>query len=120
MNPGTGIDRQGTVVRAGFTQQSAALPVAVRTSEPTVIPPTITFEAHPQYTAEAAQAHVQGTVVVRVCFTAAGTVRVLGVVQGLPFGLTEQALRVVESIRFVPGPRDFDTNVRVTFQLAGE
>jgi TonB family protein len=67
--------------------------------------------------------HVQGDVVLRVTFTAAGQVLVQGVVHSLGHGLDEEARRVAEQIRFRPATRngqavDTTTNITITFQLA--
>jgi TonB family protein len=76
-----------------------------------------------QYTNEARQLKVQGDVVLRVTFTAAGQVLVQGVVHGLGHGLDEEARRVAAQIRFRPATRngqavDMTTNITITFQLA--
>jgi TonB family protein len=76
-----------------------------------------------QYTAEARQLRVQGDVVLRVTFTAAGQVIIQGVVHGLGHGLDEEARRVAQLIRFRPATRngqavDLTTNITITFQLA--
>jgi TonB family protein len=76
-----------------------------------------------QYTSEAKQLKVQGDVILRVTFTAAGHVVVEGVVHGLGHGLDEEARRVAEQIRFHPATRngqavDLTTNITITFQLA--
>jgi TonB family protein len=76
-----------------------------------------------QYTSEAKQLKVQGDVVLRVTFTAAGRVVVQGVVHGLGHGLDEEARRVAQLIRYRPATRngqavDLTTNITITFQLA--
>lgn len=76
-----------------------------------------------QYTPEARQLKVQGDVILRVTFTAAGRVIVDGVVHSLGHGLDEEARRVAEQIRFRPATRngqavDLTTNITITFQLA--
>jgi TonB family protein len=76
-----------------------------------------------QYTAEARQLKVQGDVILRVTFTAAGRVVIDGVVRGLGHGLDEEARRVAQQIRFRPATRngqavDLTTNITITFQLA--
>ncbi len=76
-----------------------------------------------QYTSEARALHVQGDVVLRVTFTAAGQVLIQGVVHGLGHGLDEEARRVAQQIRFHPATRngqavDLTTNITITFQLA--
>jgi TonB family protein len=76
-----------------------------------------------QYTAEAKQLKVQGDVVLRVTFTAAGQVVVQSVVHSLGHGLDEEARRVAQQIRFRPATRngqavDMTTNITISFQLA--
>ncbi len=76
-----------------------------------------------QYTSEARQLKVQGDVILRVTFTAAGRVVVNGIVRGLGHGLDEEAQRVAQQIRFRPATRngqavDLTTNITITFQLA--
>ncbi len=76
-----------------------------------------------QYTSEARQLKVQGDVILRVTFTAAGRVVVDGIVRGLGHGLDEEAQRVAQLIRFRPATRngqavDLTTNITITFQLA--
>ena len=86
-------------------------------------PVVITAKPEPVYTAEARQLQVQGEVVVRVVFTAAGRVQVVAVQQGLGHGLDEAAVRAVEQMQFKPARRDgqpVDTTatLHVMFQLA--
>lgn len=76
-----------------------------------------------QYTSEAKQMKVQGDVILRVTFTAAGHVVIQGLVHGLGHGLDEEARRVAAQIRFRPATRngqavDLTTNITITFQLA--
>jgi TonB family protein len=76
-----------------------------------------------QYTSEARELKIQGDVVLRVTFTAAGQVVVQGVTRGLGHGLDEEARRVAQQIRFRPAtkngqPVDSTTNITITFQLA--
>jgi TonB family protein len=76
-----------------------------------------------QYTAEARQLRVQGDVVLKVTFLAAGHVVVQSVVHGLGHGLDEEARRVAQQIRFHPATRngqavDTTANITITFQLA--
>ena len=76
-----------------------------------------------QYTSEARQLGIQGDVVLRVTFTAAGQVVVNGVLRGLGHGLDEEARRVASQIRFRPATKggqavDATTTITITFQLA--
>ncbi len=77
----------------------------------------------PSYTSEARSLKVEGAVVVQAMFTAAGEVRVLGILHGLGHGLDESAMQAVRSIRFRPArkdgqPVDSTGEVEVRFQLA--
>ena len=76
-----------------------------------------------QYPSEARKLRIQGDVVLRVTFTAAGQVIVQCVVRGLGHGLDEEARRVAQQIRYRAATRngqpiDFPTNITITFQLA--
>ncbi len=114
----------GKVASAGIPQMQAA--VAPAPAVPQVIRSTnleVISKPPVQYTSEARALHVQGDVVLRVTFTAAGQVLVQGVVHSLGHGLDEEARRVAEQIRFRPATRngqavDTTTNITITFQLA--
>ncbi len=60
----------------------------------------------PQYTEQARQAQITGTVVLRVVFAADGSVQHPLVVNGLPMGLTDRALAAAKKIKFVPATKD--------------
>jgi TonB family protein len=114
----------GKVASAGIPQVQQA---AVATPAATAVPKSTNLEviSKPpvQYTSEARALRVQGDVVLRVTFTAAGQVLVQGVVHGLGHGLDEEARRVASGIRFRPATRngqavDLTTNITITFQLA--
>jgi TonB family protein len=66
----------------------------------------ILSKPEPQYTIEARQNNVSGTVVLRVVFGADGVVRNIRAVSGLPYGLTERAIAAARQIRFAPAQRD--------------
>ena len=114
----------GKVASAGIPQMQAA--VAPPSAVPQVIRSTnleVISKPPVQYTNEARAQRVQGDVVLRVTFTAAGQVQVQGVVHGLGHGLDEEARRVAQQIRFHPATRngqavDTTTNITITFQLA--
>jgi TonB family protein len=55
-----------------------------------------------EYTDLARQHNVHGTVVLQLMLNANGTVRVGSVIQGLPDGLTESAVKAAEQIQFTP------------------
>jgi len=119
----TGYPAGGKVGSAGIQNQVAATPAAQQRKE--VAPTSLEVLSKPpvQYTAEARQLKVQGDVILRVTFTAAGEVVINSVVRGLGHGLDEEARRVASQIRFRPATRngqavDMTTNITITFQLA--
>ena len=62
-------------------------------------------------------------VLLDVLFQASGTIQVLGVIQGLGYGLDARAVEAVRQIRFKPAEREGKpinsrARVRITFQLA--
>lgn len=101
---------------AAITATPDNVPAATR-------PPEIINWPQPAYTAEAALHRVEGVVVLRVNLRADGTVNVLEVVQGLPYGLNNAAAGAARALRFRPAQRggmavDCDVLVRFQFQLA--
>jgi TonB family protein len=110
---------------------SAGIPAATAAIMPQVVAPTtpISTQAEvsiprPEYTDEAKQLKIQGSVVLRVTFYASGQIQVLGVLRGLGHGLDEQARRAVQQGRVIKPamvngkPMDSTTNITITFQLA--
>ena len=76
----------------------------------------------PEYTEEARQARIQGTVVIDVVVEPDGTVTVLGVVKSLNPGLDQRAIEAVSRWRFRPATRDgqpvkVSADVEVNFRL---
>ena len=67
---------------------------------------TISAKPDPQYTERARKHNVTGTVVLRAVLSASGRVTNIRVVEGLPDGLTEQAVTVAKQIKFVPAMKD--------------
>ena len=118
-----GYTGSGKVGSAGIPQamQVAQVPQAV--VQPATTSIEVISKPPVQYTLEARQLRIQGDVVLRVTFTAAGQVVVQGVTRGLGHGLDEEARRVAQQIRFRPAtkngqPVDSTTNITITFQLA--
>jgi len=77
----------------------------------------------PSYTAPAREQQIEGEVVLDVLFEASGTIQVLGVIQGLGYGLDDRAAEAARKIRFKPAERegkpiDSRARLRITFQLA--
>ncbi len=113
----------GRVGSAGIPTQTAAVAQPQLVSQPVATSLEVLSKPPVQYTSEARQQKIQGDVVLRVTFTAAGQVIVQGVVHGLGYGLDEEARRVAGQIRFRPATRDgrpvdMTTNITITFQLA--
>ncbi|MGB7218946.1 MAG: TonB family protein [Vicinamibacterales bacterium] len=72
-----------------------------------VLSPRLLRQTQPQYTREALQARIQGTVVLECVIKADGTVGDIRVVQSLDrrFGLDEEAIAAARQWRFEPGTR---------------
>jgi periplasmic protein TonB len=87
--------------------------------------PKVIYKPKPEYTPEAIQAHVEGVVSLHIHVSSNGSVEVVGVTNGLGYGLNESAKRAIQGTRFEPAtdasghPVEWDGVVNVTFQLAG-
>jgi TonB family protein len=125
--PGAGTATNGVVGKVA----KAAAPTVIATATPMQRMSTasamtnieVLSKPPVQYTSEARQLGIQGDVVLRVTFTAAGQVVVNGVLRGLGHGLDEEARRVASQIRFRPATKggqavDATTTITITFQLA--
>lgn len=98
--------------------------VAQPGAAPAKVAPKLLFKPRPEYTEEARQLHLEGTVYVKIHVASNGTVSVVGVQSGLGHGLDQSAVKAVQSMRFQPAlqngqPADWDGVVNVNFQLAG-
>ena len=119
---GEGLSGQGVQV-GGFGQQSAKPGTSARqAAAPPISPVVILYKPKPEYTAEAAQLHLEGEAALEVIFAASGTVRVVRVVRGLGHGLDQEAERAASEIRFRPAMRggtaiDTTATVRIRFEL---
>jgi len=76
----------------------------------------------PDYTEEARRRKIEGDVLLDVIFTATGEVHVQRVVEGLGYGLDENAISAARRIRFTPAsqsgsPIDQRVTIRVVFQI---
>jgi TonB family protein len=125
--PGTtgtgGGSTYGRVASAGIPAMTTAAPVRQVTERQVSTNLEVLSKPAVEYTPEARQLKVQGEVILRVTFTAAGRVVVQGVVHGLGHGLDEEARRVAQQIHFRPATRngqpvDLTTDITITFQLA--
>ena len=97
----------GKVGSAGIPQMTASAPSPMMKATPAATNLEVISKPPVQYTPEARQLKVQGDVILRVTFTAAGHVVVDGLVHGLGHGLDEEARRVAEQIRFRPATTEW-------------
>lgn len=66
----------------------------------------IDFRPEPGFTEEARRNNVEGIVRLRVVLNRSGEVTDIGVIKGLPDGLTEKAVAAARRIRFTPAEKD--------------
>lgn len=66
----------------------------------------LVLRREPQYTEEARQAHLSGTVVVRGIFSISGKVTNIEAIKSLSYGLTEKAIEAARQIIFIPAIKD--------------
>jgi len=69
-------------------------------------PLKILTQQAPGYTEEARNNLIEGTVRVRVTFSASGEITSISPVTSLPFGLTEKAIAAARLIKFIPAKRN--------------
>ena len=91
---------------------------------PGVTPPKPIYKPEPQYSPEALNARVQGTVVFQVVINEAGVIVSPSVLSPLGFGLDEKALEAIQGWRFEPGRKDgkpvsIQATIEVHFRLLG-
>jgi TonB family protein len=119
-SPGGGVQQGGfATVRA----PSAEHKPRVEETAPELLPVEVLSKPNPVYTAEARQQKIEGEVLLEVVFEAAGTVRVVRVLNGLGHGLDEAAIRAAQQIHFKPARRagaavDSPAKLHIIFQLA--
>ncbi len=65
-------------------------------------PPRVIYRVQPEYTQAAIGARTQGVVILQLQIDTEGRVAAVTVLRGLPFGLTENAVRAAEQWRFEP------------------
>jgi TonB family protein len=128
---GGGADRTGArprvaVVGGGFEAVAFGSPSpqpARREVKPAESPVEIINKPRPEYTEEARRMKIEGEVALRVLFSSSGKVRVMNLIQGLGYGLDENAIRAAQEIQFKPAswdgqPVDSTAIVRIAFLLA--
>ena len=64
------------------------------------------MKPEPPYTKDARHNKVEGTVIIRAVLSSTGRVENIWVFAGLPYGLTEQAIKAARRIRFVPAMKN--------------
>jgi TonB family protein len=92
---------------------------------PGVTPPKVQYRPEPEYSREALNAGIQGTVVFEVVVNEAGRLVNVSVVSPLGFGLDEKAQETIAAWRFEPGRKDGKpvsilATVEVNFRLQGQ
>jgi len=91
---------------------------AQQASEAKATPPRLIHKVEPEYTPEAREAGLEGTVVVSVEVGTDGKAHDSRVTRSLGLGLDEKAIEAVELWTFEPGTRDGEpVAVRATIEL---
>jgi TonB family protein len=127
---GSGGRNQGVVASSGFgngaidafNSGSQAKTTSPKPTTGTTAPVEITFKPKPDYTDEGRKQKINGEVRLEVLFKSDGQVHVIRVVQGLGYGLDEQAVKAAEQIKFKPAlregqPIDSMAQVHIIFEL---
>jgi TonB family protein len=99
-------DGQGTAYQPG---PQSTTPVSMEnnyTGKDVDKKPRLAMKIEPRYTEEARQRMITGTVVLKVVFSANGSVSNIVTISGLPGGLTERAIEAAKKIKFIPGIKD--------------
>jgi TonB family protein len=68
--------------------------------------PFVAMKPEPAYTQEARSNQLEGIVLLKVIFSADGTVTNIKVASGLPYGLEDQAIEAAKRIKFIPAVKD--------------
>jgi TonB family protein len=87
-----------------------------------VTAPVVTYSVDPEYTEEARQARVSGTVLVRLWVDVQGNPTHVRVIRGIGQGLDEKAVEAVKQYRFKPAMEDgkpvlVELNIEVSFKF---
>ncbi len=100
------------------TGAAAAIPQVFEKGEPGITMPRVVRDAKPQYTREALDARIKGTVVLSCVVDPGGNVTDIRIVQPLDPGLDDQAIEALRRWRFMPGLKDGKpVPVRVTMEM---
>ena len=126
---GAGSASPNVVANAGFSnladdaiRAGARKMPSLQPSNGANTPVEITFKPKPDYTDEGRKEKINGEVRLEVLFKSDGRVHVLRVLQGLGYGLDEQAVKAAEQIKFKPAlregqPIDSTALVHIIFEL---
>lgn len=87
-----------------------------------VEPPKLIHKVEPQYTKEASEAKIQGTLIMRIVVTADGHLQDIRIIKGLGSGLDQKAIEAVLQWKFKPGmlkgkPVPVEATVEMNFRL---
>ena len=122
---GNGVGTRAAQVSLGQAPPPPAAAAALAKAAPARLGPQVLYKPKPAYTPEATAAKVEGVVSIRIHVSAGGSVLVIGVTNGLGYGLNESAIRAVQATRFRPAqdasgiPVEWEGVVNVSFQMAG-
>ena len=90
----------GSEANQGEEQSKVLNPKEVTSKAVIIVKPS------PEYTEEARQHEISGTVTVRAVLSSSGHVTSIRPVSDLPYGLTEKAVAAARNIRFIPAVKD--------------
>jgi TonB family protein len=93
-------------IGAVFSTDNAGEPEQMLSSKDVDRKALIVTKPEPSYTDSARQGKITGTVVLRAVLAANGGVKDIREVSGLPFGLTESAIKSAQQMRFVPAMKN--------------
>jgi TonB family protein len=85
------------------TKPAADGPTVLSKNDMKIQKPRILFKAEPAFPDAARQAKASGGVILRAIFAPDGSVRNIEVVQSSGYGMTEEAIKVANLVRFRPG-----------------
>ncbi|MFY9223985.1 MAG: TonB family protein [Blastocatellia bacterium] len=82
-----------------------------------VIAPRILSKKAPSYTKEAIEQKIEGVIVLSIIFSIDSSVKEIKIIQGLGYGLDEEAIKAASKIKFIPATKDGKTvNVRARLE----
>lgn len=126
LTPPPELDSEAQVVafvrdhRGGLGYVAAGTPLTGVKSVPLLVPPQRLSVVQPQYPTAAASARISGNVLLRLTIGRSGEVIDVKVLQGLPMGVTEEAVRAAKQWKYRPGTyngQPVETPVEVTLHF---